>query len=104
MHLPESLIPPRISTGANFRVPYTFAVSANYFYGSEIYATKSQAAYLKSFRLKEPFATIGHSILVFNLESSDPQVNYRLGRIMASRGEFQFQDTSGSPIAEALYS
>jgi hypothetical protein len=89
VHLPGSLIPPRISTRANFRVPYTFAVSANYFYGSEIYATKSEAAYLKSFRLKEPVATIGHSILVFNLEPSDPHVNYSLGRIMASRGELQ---------------
>lgn len=87
--LPGGLIPPRISKQVNSAAPYTFAVSANYFYGSEIYATKSEATYLKSFRLKQPVATIGHSILVFQLEPSDPQVNFNLGRIMASRGELQ---------------
>jgi hypothetical protein len=94
VHLPGSLIPPR-SSAPNAAVPYTFAVSANYLYGSEIYATRSEATYLKSFRLKEPVATIGHSILVFKLDPSDPQVNLNLGRIMASRGDL------GS--AEALF-
>jgi hypothetical protein len=55
-----------------------------------------EADFIRSFRLKEPVAVIGHSILVFKLDPSDPQTNYTLGTIMALRGEVS--------LAEELFS
>jgi hypothetical protein len=68
-------------------MPHTLAVSANYFYAAQIYATPAEALTLKSVRLKKPDAVVGGSILIFNLDPSDPQVNPSLGTIMALHGE-----------------
>jgi uncharacterized protein HemY len=47
-------------------------------------------------------ATIGHSILVFKLDPSDPQTNYTLGTIMALRGEFSLAEELLRKVLEAL--
>jgi len=89
VHLPGRFLPPRLSMRRTPEVPYTLAVSANYFYAGRIYSTRPEAAMLDSFRLKEPDAVAGRSILIFNLDPSDPQVNLTLGTIMAWRGEWE---------------
>ena len=61
---------------------------ANQFYAGRVYSTSSEQALLQSFRLKEPDAVVGNSILIFNLDPSDPQVNLSLGTIMALRGQW----------------
>jgi hypothetical protein len=87
VHLPGRFLPPRISMRTTGEVPYTLAVSANYFYAGEIYATPLEAAVLKLLRLAKPAAVVGRSMLIFDLDPSDPQVNLSLGKIMALRGE-----------------
>ena len=49
---------------------------------------------IKSLGLKQPEAVIGHSILVFNLDRSDPQVNLSLGTILAMRGNWSLAEES----------
>ncbi len=87
IHIPGSLVRPRTSKRSDSSIPYVLAVSANHFYAGQVYSTTAEADFIRSFRLKEPVATIGHSILVFKLDPSDPQTNYTLGTIMALRGE-----------------
>jgi tetratricopeptide (TPR) repeat protein len=87
IHIPGSLIRPRTSKRSDSSIPYVLAVSLNHFYAAQVYSTRAEADFIRSFRLKEPVATIGHSILVFKLDPADPQTNYTLGTIMALRGE-----------------
>jgi hypothetical protein len=94
VRFPGGILSPRLAMRRTPEVPYTLAVSANYFYAAQIYATPAEALALESLRLKKPDAVVGGSILIFNLDPSDPQVNLSLGRIMALRGEW--------PAAEAL--
>jgi hypothetical protein len=88
VRFPGGILSPRLAMRRAPEVPYTLAVSANYFYAAQIYATPAEALALESLRLKKPDAVVGGSILIFNLDPSDPQVNLSLGRIMALRGEW----------------
>jgi uncharacterized protein HemY len=47
-----------------------------------------EQALLQSLHLKEPDAVIGYSMLIFNLNPSDPEVNLNIGTMMAFRGEW----------------
>lgn len=84
VYLPGRFLPPRLFMRTTLEIPRTLAVSANYFYAAHIYATPAEALALKSLR-----AVVGGSILIFNLDPSDPQVNLSLGMIMALRGEWR---------------
>jgi hypothetical protein len=95
VYIPGNLVRPKTSKRSDSSIPYVLAVSANHFYAAQVYSTSVEADFIRSFRLKEPVATIGHSILVFKLDQSDPQKNYTLGTIMALRGEL--------PMAEELF-
>ena len=88
VRFPGGILPPRLAMRRTPQVPYTLAVSANQFYAARVYSTSSEQALLQSFRLKEPDAVVGNSILIFNLDPSDPQVNLSLGTIMALRGQW----------------
>jgi len=55
---------------------------------------EAEQAMIKSLGLKQPEAVIGHSILVFNLDRSDPQVNLSLGTILAMRGNWSLAEES----------
>jgi hypothetical protein len=87
VHIPGSLVRPRTSKRSDSSIPHFLAVSANHFYAGQVYSTRVEADFIRSFRLKEPVAIIGHSILVFKLDPSDPQTNYTLGTIMVLSGE-----------------
>jgi hypothetical protein len=92
--IPGGVLPPRLTMTTTPGVPYTLAISANHFYAGRIYSTPSEQAMIKSLGLKQPEAVIGHSILVFNLDRSDPQVNLSLGTILAMRGDWSLAEES----------
>jgi hypothetical protein len=88
VRFPGGILPPRLAMRRTPQVPYTLAVSANQFCAGRVYSTSSEQALLQSFRLKEPDAVVGNSILIFNLDPSDPQVNLSLATIIALRGQW----------------
>lgn len=102
IHIPGSLVRPRTSKRVDSSIPYVLAVSANHFYADRVYSTKVEAEFIRSFRLKKPVATIGHSILVFKLDPSDPQTNYTLGTIMALSGEVSLAEELFRKVLVAL--
>jgi hypothetical protein len=102
IHIPGSLVRPRTSKRVDSSIPYVLAVSANHFYADRVYSTKVEAEFVRSFRLKKPVATIGHSILVFKLDPSDPQTNYTLGTIMALSGEVSLAEELFRKVLVAL--
>ena len=69
VYLPGRFLRPRLSVRTTSpEMPHTMAVSANYFYAAQVYATPAEALTLKSVRLKKPDAVVGGSILIFNLD------------------------------------
>lgn len=102
IHIPGSFVRPRTSKRVDSSIPYVLAVSANHFYADRVYSTKVEAEFIRSFRLKKPVATIGHSILVFKLDPSDPQTNYTLGTIMALSGEVSLAEELFRKVLVAL--
>ena len=66
------------------------------------FTPRCEADFIRSFRLQEPVATIGYSILIFKLDPSDPQTNYTLGTIMALRGELSLAEELFRKVLEAL--
>lgn len=102
IHIPGSLVRPRTSKRVDSSIPYVLAVSANHFYADRVYSTKVEAEFIRSFRLKKPVATIGHSLLVFKLDPSDPQTNYTLGTIMALSGEVSLAEELFRKVLVAL--
>lgn len=102
VNIPGNLVRPRTSKRLDSSIPFVLAVSANHFYASQVYSTSVEADFIRSFRLKEPVATIGHSILIFKLDPSDPQTNYTLGTIMALRGELSLAEELFRKVLEAL--
>jgi hypothetical protein len=102
VYIPGSLIRPRTSKRSDSSIPYVLAVSANHFYAAQVYSTRVEADFIRSFRLKEPVATIGHSILVFKLDPSDSQTNYTIGTIMALRGEVSLSEELFRKVLEVV--
>jgi hypothetical protein len=68
VRVPGGVLPPRLNPPPTPEVPTKLAISANYFYGAEIYATPREKEFLKAAKLTEPIATIGNSILIFDLK------------------------------------
>jgi hypothetical protein len=68
VRVPGAVLPPRLNPPQTREVPTKLAISANYFYGAEIYATPQEREFLKAAKLTEPIATIGNSILIFDLK------------------------------------
>jgi hypothetical protein len=94
VRFPGGLLSPRLSLKQTPGVPYTLAISANYFYAGRIYGTRMEKEVLQQFQFKEPDAVIDHSILVFNLDPSDPRNNIWLGMIMGLSGDWALAEES----------
>ncbi|MBM4297899.1 MAG: tetratricopeptide repeat protein [Deltaproteobacteria bacterium] len=77
-----------IAPGEDIELPEHLAVSASYFYGSEIYLPKEMQELLRSYKLGAPIATIGHSILIFRIDRTDSQAYRNAAFIMARKGGF----------------
>jgi 4-amino-4-deoxy-L-arabinose transferase-like glycosyltransferase len=71
--------------GENLELPEHFAVSASYFYADELYLPKEMKDLLRSYKLGQPVATIGHSILVFKIDRTSQAYN-NAAFIMARKG------------------
>ena len=72
--------------GADFELPEHLAVSANFYYAGEFYLPKEMNEWLRSYKLGQPIATIGHSILVFKINRDDSQAYYNAAFMMAREG------------------
>ena len=100
-YLPGSFIisPPQKTADSKFELPDHLAVSATLRYGGKLYLSQEQQKILQSYRLKEPIAAIGHSILVYRLDLADPQVHYNVGFILARQGRL---DIAADRLRQAL--
>jgi len=94
-YLPGSWVMRDSSTG---EVPSYLAVSANFIYGRTLFLTERQWAFLKSFQLGEPVATIGYSILVYKL-NADAKLYHNMALVLATRGRL---DSAVELFREAL--
>ena len=72
--------------GQDLELPEHLAVSANFFYAGELYMPKEMNELLRSYRLGQPVATIGYTILVFKIDRTDSQAYYNAAFIMARKG------------------
>ena len=72
--------------GEDIELPEHLAVSANFFYAGELYMPKEISELLRSYRLGQPVATIGYTILVFKIDRTDSQAYYNAAFIMARKG------------------
>ena len=101
---PGGFFPPRLALPATPELPYTLALSVNHFYFGG-FLTPPERALLQSLHLKKPDAIAGQSILIFNLDPNDPQVNLTLGTILLLNGQWELAEqalrkvSSDSPFA-----
>lgn len=70
----------------NIELPEHLAVSANFFYAGELYMPEEMNELLRSYKLGQPVATIGHTILVFKIDRADSQAYNNAAFIMARKG------------------
>jgi hypothetical protein len=76
------------ATAEDIELPEHLAVSANFFYAGKLYMPQEMNDLLRSYRLREPVATVGHSILIFTIDRSDSQAYNHAAFVMARRGGF----------------
>lgn len=76
-----------IRDSPNNDVPSYLAISANPIYGAKLFLTEQQQNILKSFELKEPIASIGYSILIYEVNPLRPQIYLSMGFTLAIRGQ-----------------
>jgi tetratricopeptide (TPR) repeat protein len=69
----------------SIELPEYMAVSANFLYGGQLYLPKELIEVLKPYRLKQPVAKIGYSILVFKLNRADSEIYNNAGVILAKK-------------------
>jgi len=67
-------------------LPEHLAVSANFFYGGELFLPQELVELLASYRLGQPIATVGYSIVVCKLNLADPRVYENAAVMMARKG------------------
>ena len=72
--------------GQDIELPEHLAVSANFLYAGELYMPKEMNELLRSYKLGQPIATIGHTILVFKIDRTDSQAYNNAAFIMARKG------------------
>jgi tetratricopeptide (TPR) repeat protein len=72
--------------GDDIDLPEHLAVSANFFYAGELYMAKEMNELLRSYKLGQPIATIGYSILIFRIDRSDSQAYNNAAFLMARKG------------------
>jgi len=72
--------------GEDLELPEHLAVSANYFYAGDLYMPKEMNELLRSYKLAQPIATIGFSILIFKIDRSDHQAYNNAAFMMARKG------------------
>jgi tetratricopeptide (TPR) repeat protein len=72
--------------GEDLALPEHLAVSASYLYAGEMYMPKELNELLRSYKLGQPIATIGYSILIFKIDRSDSQAYNNAAFVMARRG------------------
>jgi tetratricopeptide (TPR) repeat protein len=72
--------------GQDIELPEHLAVSANFYYASELYMPREMMELLRSYRLGQPIATVGHTILVFKIDRTDSQAYNNAAFIMTRKG------------------
>jgi hypothetical protein len=82
----ENLMDGRSSAGQELELPNYLAVSANFLYGRKLFLPDELTKILASYRLGEPHATIGHSILVYKLDLADSRVYENAAIVTARKG------------------
>ncbi len=75
-----------IPTGDDIELPEHLAVSANFFYAGDLYLPKEMNELLRSYKLGQPIATIGYSILIFKIDRSHSQAYNNAAFMMARKG------------------
>ncbi len=74
--------------GEVLELPEHLAVSANFLYAGEMYMPKEMNELLRSYKLGQPIATIGYSILIFKIDRSDSQAYNNAAFLMVRKGGF----------------
>jgi len=80
----ENLSGATITARHDVDLPEHFAVSANFLYGGELFLPGELVELLASYRLGQPVATVGYSILIYKLNLADPRV-YENAAVMTAR-------------------
>lgn len=80
----ENLMNTPLSATREIELPDHLAVSANFFYGGELFLPKELAELLTSYKFDRPVTTIGYSVLVYKLNLADSRV-YENSAVMAAR-------------------
>jgi tetratricopeptide (TPR) repeat protein len=80
----ENLTNQKSADSASIALPQYLAISANFRYGKELFLPKELTDLVASYQFGQPVTTIGHSILVYQLNLSDSRV-YENAGILAER-------------------
>ena len=81
---PENLTNLKSADNASIALPQYLAISANFRYGKELFLPKELSDVVASYQFGQPVTTIGHSILVYQLNLADGRI-YENAGILAER-------------------
>jgi tetratricopeptide (TPR) repeat protein len=82
----ETLFGEAIAARRQINLPEHLAISVNFLYGGELFLPKEWVELVASYRLGQPVATIGYSIMVYKLNLADPRVYENAAAITARKG------------------
>lgn len=70
----------------DIELPEHLAVSANFYYAGKLFMPGEMNEILRSYKLAQPIATAGHSMLIFKINRSDSQAYNTAAFVMARKG------------------